>query len=78
MKSIKSGMLRLSYLSALREGMAVTLPTGLGPTAGGIITSNPPAPLEGLAGAPRLGLTGRGLCGGVGEGFGWSAEAIWD
>lgn len=71
-------MLRLSHLSALRGGMAVTLPTGLGPAAGGIITSNPPAPLEGLAGAPRLGLIGRGLCGGVGEGFGWITDAIWN
>lgn len=71
-------MLRVSHLSALRGGMAVTLPTGLGPTAGGIITSSPLDLLEGLAWAPRLGLTGRGLCGGMGEGFGWTADAIWD
>lgn len=71
-------MLRLSHLSALRGGTAVTLPIGLGPTAGGIITSNPPTLLEGLASAAQLGLKGRGLCGGVGEGFGRTSDAIWD
>ena len=48
--------------------MAETLPTGLGPTAGGIMTSRPVEGLEagvraGLAvgEAPLAGLSGRGL-----------------
>lgn len=55
-------------LRALRGGMAETLPTGLGPTAGGIMTSRPGEGLEtgiraGLivGEAPLAGLRGRGL-----------------
>lgn len=59
-------------LSALRGGAADTMPTGLGPTAGGIMTSSPPE--EGLDGAARAGLRGRGLWGGDGEWWGCS----WD
>lgn len=54
-------------LRTLRGGMAETLPTGLGPTAGGIMTSRPEGLEAGvLAGltvgeAPLAGLSGRGL-----------------
>lgn len=55
-------------LRTLRGGMAETLPTGLGPTAGGIITSRPGEGLEprvraGLTvgEAPLAGLRGSGL-----------------
>lgn len=57
-----------AYLITLRGGTAETFPTGLSPTAGGIMTSRP---VEGLdtvvrAGltvgeAPLAGLRGRGL-----------------
>lgn len=55
-------------LRALRGGMAETLPTGLGPTAGGIMTRRPEGGLEAWARvgltvgeAPLAGLRGRGL-----------------
>lgn len=55
-------------LSALRGGMAETLPTGLGPTAGGIMTSRPAEGLETavrvrltVGDVPLAGLRGRGL-----------------
>ncbi len=57
-----------AHLRALRGGMAETLPTGLGPTTGGIMTSRPVEGLEtgiraGLmvGEAPLAGLRGRGL-----------------
>lgn len=57
-----------AHLRALRGGMAETLPTGLGPTAGGIMTSRPGAGLEAwvragltVGEAPLAGLRGRGL-----------------
>lgn len=57
-----------AHLRTLRGGMAETLPTGLGPTAGGIMTSRPGEGLEtrtraGLTvgEAPLAGLRGRGL-----------------
>lgn len=43
-----------AHLVTLRGGVAETLPTGLGPTAGGIMTSRPG---EGLEPAVRVGLT---------------------
>lgn len=43
-----------AHLRALRGGMAETFPTGLGPTAGGIMTSRPG---EGLEAWVRAGLT---------------------
>lgn len=71
----------LAHLSALRGGTAETLPTGLGPTAGGIMTSRPG---EGLEAGVRAGLTvgravlaglsGSGLWGGKGEGLGCSSD----
>lgn len=73
-----------TYLSALRGGMADTLPTGLGPTAGGIITSSPleglgSGPRAGLMGKPpRAGLRGRGLWGGEGECLGCSSDTNCD
>lgn len=70
-----------AHLRALRGGMAETLPTGLGPTAGGIITSRPGEGLEpwlraGLAvgEATLAGLRGRGLWGGKGDGLGCSSD----
>ena len=55
-----------AHLRALRGGMAETLPTGLGPTAGGIMTSRPGLDTLVRAGltvgeAPLAGLRGRGL-----------------
>lgn len=68
-------------LSTLSGGMAETLPTGLGPTAGGIMTSRPG---EGLGAGVRAGLTdgeaplaglrGRGLWGGKGDGLGCRSD----
>lgn len=43
-----------AHLRTLRGGMAVTLPTGLGPTTGGIMTNRPG---EGLEPWLRAGLT---------------------
>lgn len=60
-------VVRFAHLRTLRGGMAETLPTGLGPTAGGIMTSRPEGLEAGvLAGltvgeAPLAGLSGRGL-----------------
>lgn len=57
------------------------MPTGLGPTAGGIMTSRPAEGLEtgvraGLAvrQAPLAGLRGRGLWGGKADGPGRSSD----
>lgn len=68
-------------LRTLRGGMAETFPTGLGPTAGGIMTSRPGEDFEavvrdGLAvgEAPLAGLRGRGLCGGKGDDLGCSSD----
>lgn len=65
-----------SHLSALNGGTAVTLLMVLGPAAGGIITSSSPVPFPGLTRAPRAGLKGNGLWGGITEGFGWSSDTI--
>lgn len=49
-------------LSTLSGGMAVTLPTGLGPTAGGIMTCRPVEGLGFTVGETVLaGLRGSGL-----------------
>lgn len=57
-----------AHLRALKGGTAVTLPTGLGPVAGGIMTSRPGWGLDtgvrtgGFVGETTLaGLKGRGL-----------------
>lgn len=52
----------------------MTFPTGLGLIAGGIITMSPPP--EGLGCAPRAGLSGRGLCGGVDGGLDCFSDTI--
>lgn len=77
-------VLCVAHLRALRGGMAKTLPTGLGPTAGGIMTSRPGEGLEtgiraGLivGEAPLAGLRGRGLWGGKGDGLGCSSDTNW-
>lgn len=62
-----------AHLRTLSGGMADTLPTGLGPAAGGIMTSRglDPAARVGLTvvEATLAGLTGRGFWGGKGEGL---------
>lgn len=60
--------------NAFKGGTAVTFPTGLGPTEGGIITMRPPP--EGLGCAPRAGLRGRGLLGGVDGVLGCGSDTI--
>lgn len=63
-----------AHRSALRGGTAVTFPIGFGLTAGGIITRSPP--LEALGCAPRAGLRGRGLWGGVEGALACCSDAI--
>lgn len=73
-----------AHLRTLRGGMAVTLPTGLGPTTGGIMTSRPGEDLEAWLRAgltvgevPLAGLRGSGLWGGKGDGLGCSSDTNW-
>lgn len=63
-----------THRNAFKGGTAVTFPTGLEPTEGGIITISPPP--EGLGCAPRAGLRGRGLCGGVDGGLGCCSDTV--
>lgn len=62
-------------LSTLSGGTAVTLPIGLSPTEGGIMTCRPVEGLDITMGdAPRAGLSGRGLCGGKADGLDCSSD----
>lgn len=60
--------------NAFKAGTAVTFPIVLGPTEAGIITMSPPP--EGLGCAPRAGLRGRGLWGGVDGGRGCCSDTF--